>query len=52
METKMKEIPQTVATKERWIAIAEGVEGKTPKEFFTRYKELCKKAKEAAAYKK
>ena len=47
METKMKEIPQTMATKERWIQIADGVTGKTPKERFTRYKELVKKAKDA-----
>ena len=43
----MKEIPQTMATKERWIQIADGVTGKTPKECFTRYKELVKKAKDA-----
>ena len=43
----MREIPQTVPTKERWIQIAESVTGKTPKECFVRYKELVKKAKEA-----
>lgn len=45
MESGMKEIPSTIATKERWIQIAEKVEGKTPKECFTRFKELCAKAK-------
>ena len=45
----MKKIPATVATKERWIQIAECVEGKTAKECFTRFKELCAKAKEQAA---
>ena len=45
----MKQIPSTVATKERWIQIAESVEGKTPKECFTRFKELCAAAKAAAA---
>lgn len=45
MEKGMREVPATVATKERWIQIAEKVEGKTPKECFTRFKELCAKAK-------
>jgi len=52
MEVKMREVPSSVATKERWIQIADGVDGKTPKDCFTRYKDLCKKAKETAAYKK
>jgi hypothetical protein len=47
METKMREVPSTVPTKERWIEIADGVDGKTPKECFVRYKDLVKKAKEA-----
>lgn len=45
----MREVPATVATKERWIKIAEGVDGKTAKECFTRFKELCAKAKADAA---
>jgi hypothetical protein len=47
MEKGMKELPASVATKERWIKIAEGVDGKTAKECFTRYKELVAKAKSA-----
>lgn len=45
MEKGMKEVPASVPTKERWIKIAEGVDGKTAKECFTRFKELCAKAK-------
>jgi len=45
MEKGMREVPASVATKERWLKIAEGVEGKTAKECFTRFKELCAKAK-------
>ena len=41
----MKLVPATVATKERWIKIAEGVDGKSAKECFTRFKELCAIAK-------
>lgn len=48
MEKGMKEVPASVPTKERWIKIAEGVDGKTPKECFTRFKELCAKAKAAS----
>ena len=47
MEKGMREVPASVATKERWIKIAEGVDGKTAKECFTRFKELCAKAKAA-----
>lgn len=47
MEKGMREVPSTVPTKERWIKIAEGVDGKTAKECFTRFKELCAKAKAA-----
>jgi len=45
MEEGMRKVPSTVATKERWIQIAAMVDGKTPKECFTRFKELCAKAK-------
>ena len=43
----MREIPATVATKERWIKIAEYVDNKTPKECFERFKDLCAKAKQS-----
>jgi hypothetical protein len=45
MEQGMKTIPATVATKERWLKIAEGVDGRTAKECFARFKELCAAAK-------
>ena len=45
----MRKIPASVPTKERWIQIADLVEGKTAKECFTRFKELCAKAKAAKA---
>lgn len=41
----MKQVPSSVATKERWIQIAEYVDGKTPKECFERYKEIVSKLK-------
>jgi len=41
----MREFPASIATKERWISIASRVAGKTPKECFQRYKDLCAKAK-------
>ena len=44
----MREVPASVATKERWLQIAERVEGKTAKECFGRFKELCAKAKAKA----
>jgi hypothetical protein len=47
MEEGMKKFPASIPTKERWIQIAEVVDGKTPKECFTRFKELCEKAKQA-----
>ena len=46
MEAGMREVPASVPTKERWIKIAEKVDGKTAKECFTRFKELCAKAKQ------
>lgn len=46
METGMREVPSSVAVKERWIKIADGVDGKTAKECYTRFKELCAKAKQ------
>jgi len=41
----MRDVPSTLTTKERWIAIAEKVDGKIARECFTRYKALCAKAK-------
>lgn len=41
----MRKVPSGLPAKERWIKIAEGVEGKTPKECLNRYKELCAKLK-------
>jgi hypothetical protein len=46
MEEGMKKYPASMNAKERWIQISEMVEGKTPKECFTRFKELCDKAKQ------
>ena len=48
MEAEMKSVPTSVPIKERWIQIAEKVEGKTPKQCFTGYKDLVAKAKAAA----
>jgi len=45
LEKGMREVPASLPTKERWIKIAESVDGKTPKECFGRFKELCAKAK-------
>ena len=41
----MKDFPGTMATKERWIAIAGVVEGKTAKECYTRFREILAKVK-------
>ena len=46
MEEGMKRFGPKMNTKERWISISEVVEGKTPKECFARFKELCDKAKQ------
>jgi DnaJ family protein C protein 2 len=45
LETGLRQVPATVATKERFLKIAEGVEGKSAKECFERFKELVAKAK-------
>lgn len=37
----MKEFPGTLPAKERWVKIAEKVDGRTPKECFERFKEIC-----------
>ena len=45
MENGMNQVPGSVPAKERWIKIAEYVEGKSPKECFERYKEIVAKLK-------
>ena len=42
----MKQYGADMPMKDRWIAIAELVTGKGPKMCFTRFKELCAKAKQ------
>ena len=41
----MREFPASMATKERWLKIAEKVDGKTAKQCYGRFKDLCAKAK-------
>ena len=41
----MKEFPSSMATKERWIAIAGKVDGKVAKDCFTRFKSIVAKLK-------
>jgi len=45
MEAGMKEVPSSLPTKERWIKIAEQVDGKTPKECFIRFRAIVAKLK-------
>ena len=45
MEAGMKKFPGSIPTKERWVKIAEEVDGKTAKECYTRFKEICAKLK-------
>jgi len=47
----MREFPASLPTKERWVSVGTKVDGKTPKQCFSRYKDLCAKAKEAKAAK-
>lgn len=37
----MREFPGSMPAKERWMKIAESVEGKGPKECYDRFKEIC-----------
>ena len=37
----MREFPTTMPAKERWVKIAEKVDGKSAKECFERFKEIC-----------
>lgn len=48
----MKQVPSSVPVKERWIAIAALVEGKTAKECFMRFKGICVRLKAEAEEKK
>lgn len=41
----MREFPASMPAKERWVKIAEKVEGKTAKECFERFKELVAEVK-------
>jgi len=41
----LKEISSALPTKERWIQIAAKIKGKSPKECYTRFRELCNKGK-------
>ena len=46
MEVGMKQFGADMGVKERWIAIAGTIEGKNAKACYTRFRELCAKAKE------
>mmetsp|Transcript_10645 Transcript_10645/g.16233 ORF Transcript_10645/g.16233 Transcript_10645/m.16233 type:complete len:155 (+) Transcript_10645:1394-1858(+) len=52
LEKGMREVPTTLATKERWLKVADLVDGKSAKECFGRYKELCASAKAKASAQK
>ena len=41
LEDGMREFPGTIPVKERWVKIAEKVEGKSAKECYERFKEIC-----------
>jgi len=45
----MKKFPTSMATKERWIAIAGEVEGKNAKDCFTRFRSIVAKLKADSA---
>lgn len=51
MEAGMKQFPGSLPTKERWVKIAECVDGKTPKECFERFKDIVAKLKASQAAK-
>ena len=46
MEEGMKKYPGSMPTKERWLKIAEEVDGKSAKECFARFKEIVAKLKQ------
>jgi len=37
----MREFPASIPVKERWIKISEKVDGKSAKECYERFKEIC-----------
>jgi hypothetical protein len=41
----MKDVPANVPTKERWVKIAELVDGKSAKECYERFKDIVSKLK-------
>ena len=41
----MREFSGSIPVKERWIKISEKVEGKTAKECYERFKDICAKLK-------
>jgi hypothetical protein len=41
----LREIPASIGTKERFVEIAKKVEGKSAKECYARFKELCARSK-------
>ena len=45
LEAGMRQQPGSMPVKERWIKIAEGVEGKSAKECYERYKDICSQLK-------
>ena len=47
----MKQFPGSLPTKERWLKIAEVVDGKTAKECFERFKSIVAKMKAQSASK-
>ena len=51
MEQGMKQFPGSLPTKERWLKIAEVVDGKTAKECFERFKSIVAKMKAQSASK-
>ncbi len=42
----MREFPSTIPVKERWIKIAEKVEGRTAKECYERFKKIAEEVKQ------
>lgn len=49
LEDGMREFPGTIPVKERWIKIAEKVDGKSAKECYERFKEICAMLKQKQA---
>lgn len=51
MEAGMKTFPASMPTKDRWIKIAETVDGKTAKQCFDRFKSIVARLKAEGAAK-